>query len=113
MFWRSLTHWLGGMGIITLALAIFPAMGVGGYQMFRGEVPGPSADRLRPRLAETAKILWGVYIALSGAETLLLWAGGMSVFDALCHTFGTMATGGFSTRNASATRAVSFSARPR
>jgi trk/ktr system potassium uptake protein len=101
LFWRSLTHWLGGMGIITLALAIFPAMGVGGYQMFRGEVPGPSADRLRPRLAETAKILWGVYVLLSAAETLLLKLGGMDMFDALCHTFGTMATGGFSTRNAS------------
>lgn len=101
LFWRSLTHWLGGMGIITLALAIFPAMGVGGYQMFRGEVPGPTADRLKPRLAETAKILWGVYMLLSGVETLLLLLGGMDWFDALCHTFGTMATGGFSTRNAS------------
>ncbi|MBD3237158.1 MAG: TrkH family potassium uptake protein [Candidatus Eisenbacteria bacterium] len=101
LFWRSLTHWLGGMGIITLALAIFPAMGVGGYQMFRGEVPGPTADRLRPRLAETAKVLWGVYALLSGIETVLLMLGGMNLFDALCHTFGTMATGGFSTRNAS------------
>ena len=101
LFWRSLTHWLGGMGIITLALAIFPAMGVAGYQMFRGEVPGPSADRLRPRLAETAKILWGVYALLSAAEAILLMLGGMDWFEALCHTFGTMATGGFSTRNAS------------
>jgi len=101
LFWRSLTHWLGGMGIITLALALFPTMGVGGYQMFRGEVPGPSADRLRPRLAETAKILWGVYLLLSAVETLLLKLGGMNLFESLCHTFGTMATGGFSTRNAS------------
>ncbi|MEZ5359383.1 MAG: TrkH family potassium uptake protein [Candidatus Zixiibacteriota bacterium] len=101
LFWRSLTHWLGGMGIITLALAIFPAMGVSGYQMFRGEIPGPTADRLRPRLAQTAAILWGVYALLSGAETLLLWIGGMPLFDSLCHTFGTMATGGFSTKNAS------------
>lgn len=101
LFWRSLTHWLGGMGIITLALAIFPAMGVGGYQMFRGEVPGPSADRLRPRLAETAKVLWGVYALLTAVETLLLLLGGMDLFEALCHTFGTMATGGFSTRNGS------------
>lgn len=101
LFWRSLTHWLGGMGIITLALAIFPAMGVSGYQMFRGEIPGPSADRLRPRLAQTAAILWGVYALLSGAETLLLWIGGMPLFDSLCHTFGTMATGGFSTKNTS------------
>ena len=101
LFWRSLTHWLGGMGIITLALAIFPAMGVGGYQMFRGEVPGPSADRLRPRLRETAIVLWGVYALLSAVETGLLMLGGMNLFESLCHTFGTMATGGFSTRNAS------------
>jgi trk system potassium uptake protein TrkH len=101
LFWRSLTHWLGGMGIITLALAIFPAMGVSGYQMYRGEIPGPSADRLRPRLAQTAAILWGVYALLSAIETALFLVGGMPLFDALCHTFGTMATGGFSTKNLS------------
>jgi len=101
LFWRSLTHWLGGMGIITLALAIFPAMGVSGYQMFRGEIPGPTADRLRPRLAQTAAILWGVYALLSAIETVLFLIGGMPLFDSLCHTFGTMATGGFSTKNAS------------
>lgn len=101
VFWRALTHWLGGMGIVTLALVIFPAMGVGGYQMFRGEMPGPSADRLRPRLSETATILWGVYALLTLVETVLLALGGMNVFDALCHAFATMATGGFSTRNAS------------
>lgn len=101
LFWRSLTHWLGGMGIITLALAIFPAMGVTGYQMFRGEIPGPTADRLRPRLAQTAAVLWGVYALLSGIETVLFVIGGMPLFDSLCHTFGTMATGGFSTRNGS------------
>lgn len=101
LLWRALTHWLGGMGIITLALAIFPAMGVGGYQMFRGEVPGPSADRLRPRLRETAAILWGVYVLLTGLQVLLLRLGGMDLFDAVCHAFATMATGGFSTRNAS------------
>ena len=101
LFWRALTHWLGGMGIITLALAIFPAMGVGGYQMFRGEVPGPSADRLRPRLRETAAILWGVYMLLTALQTVLLMFGGMDLFDSLCHAFATLATGGFSTRNAS------------
>lgn len=101
LFWRALTHWLGGMGIVTLALAIFPAMGVGGYQMFRGEVPGPSADRLRPRLRETAAILWGVYALLTAALTGLLMLCGMNLFDAVCHAFATMATGGFSTRNAS------------
>lgn len=101
LFWRSMTHWLGGMGIVTLGLAIFPAVGITAYQMFRGEVPGPSAERIRPRLAQTAKILWGVYALLTLAETLLLWFGNMTFFDALCHAFGTMATGGFSTRNAS------------
>ncbi|MBD3240357.1 MAG: TrkH family potassium uptake protein [Chitinivibrionales bacterium] len=101
LFWRSMTHWLGGMGIVTLVLAIFPAFGIAGYQMFRGEVPGPTAERLRPRLAQTAKILWWVYALLTFAEALLLYLGGMTVFDSFCHAFGTMATGGFSTRNAS------------
>lgn len=99
LFWRSLTHWLGGMGIVTLALAILPAFGVASYQMFRGEVPGPTAERLKPRVAQTAKILWGAYAVLTVAETILLFAGGMTIFDALCHSFGTMATGGFSTKN--------------
>jgi len=101
LFWRSLTHWLGGMGIITLALAILPAFGVASYQMFRGEIPGPTTERLKPRLAQTAKILWGAYALLTLAETILLQFGGMPLFDALCHSFGTMATGGFSTKNAS------------
>ncbi|NQV31800.1 MAG: TrkH family potassium uptake protein, partial [Phycisphaeraceae bacterium] len=100
-FWRSLTHWLGGMGIVTLALAILPAFGVASYQMFRGEVPGPTSERLQPRLAQTAKILWGVYAVLTLAEVILLKFGGMSMFDAWCHAFGTLATGGFSTKNAS------------
>ncbi|KAA3634268.1 MAG: TrkH family potassium uptake protein [Calditrichaeota bacterium] len=101
LFLRALTHWLGGMGIITLALAIFPAMGVSGYQMFKGEVPGPTKERLQPRLAQTASILWGVYVLLSVAETVLLMIAGMDLFDAVCHTFATMATGGFSTENSS------------
>jgi len=99
LFLRSLTQWLGGMGIITLAIAIFPAMGVSGYQMFRSEVPGPTKEKLQPRLAQTVSILWGVYLLLSVIETLLLMGGGMSFFEAVCHTFSTMATGGFSTRN--------------
>ncbi|MGB2600789.1 MAG: TrkH family potassium uptake protein [Candidatus Omnitrophota bacterium] len=99
LFWRSLTHWLGGMGIVTLALAILPAFGIASYQMFRGEVPGPTAERLKPRLAQTAKILWGAYAVLTLAEVILLKFGGMSVFDSFCHSFGTMATGGFSTKN--------------
>ncbi|MEZ4864646.1 MAG: potassium transporter TrkG [Caldilineaceae bacterium] len=101
LLWRSLTHWLGGMGIIVLSLAILPFLGVGGMQLFKAEVPGPVADKLTPRVTETAKILWGVYVLLSAIETLLLILGGMTLFDALCHTFGTMATGGYSTRNAS------------
>lgn len=101
LFWRSFTHWLGGMGIVVLAVAILPMLGVGGMQLFRAEAPGPQTDRLTPRIAQTAKLLWGVYILLSVLETVLLWIGDMTLFDALCHTFGTMATGGFSTKNGS------------
>ncbi len=101
LFWRALTHWLGGMGIIVLSLAVLPMLGVGGMQLFRAEVPGPMADRLKPRIQDTAKLLWGVYVILTAVEALLLMGGGMSFFDAICHAFATMATGGFSTRNAS------------
>lgn len=101
LFWRSLTHWLGGMGIIVLSLAILPFLGVGGMQLFKAEVPGPVPDKLTPRVTETAKILWVVYVAISGIEVILLLVGGMNLFESLCHTFGTMATGGFSTKNAS------------
>ena len=101
LFWRALTHWLGGMGIIVLSLAILPMLGVGGMQLFQAEVPGPTADRLKPRIQDTAKLLWGVYVILTAIETMLLMAGGMSFFDAICHAFATLATGGFSTRNAS------------
>ncbi len=101
LLWRSLTHWMGGMGIIVLSLAILPFLGVGGMQLFKAEVPGPVPDKLKPRVTETAKILWGVYILISAIETILLMIGGMNLFEALCHTFGTMATGGFSTKNAS------------
>ncbi len=102
LFWRSLTQWLGGMGVATLALAIFPAFGVAAYQMFRGESPGPEKERLTPQLAQTAKVLWGVYVLLTVVQTILLMFGDMTVFDAVCHSFTTMATGGFSTRNLSA-----------
>jgi len=101
LLWRSLTQWLGGMGIIVLSLAILPMLGVGGMQLFKAEVPGPTADRLKPRIQDTAKLLWGVYVLLTGAEIILLMAGGMSFFDSINHSFATMATGGFSTRNAS------------
>jgi trk system potassium uptake protein TrkH len=101
LFWRSLTQWLGGMGIIVLSLAILPMLGVGGMQLFKAEVPGPTADRLKPRIQDTAKMLWGVYFLLTIVEILLLMLGGMSFFDALCHSFATLATGGFSIKNAS------------
>jgi trk system potassium uptake protein TrkH len=101
LFWRSLTHWLGGMGIIILSLAILPMIGVGGTQLYKVEMPGPMPDKLAPRVRETAKTLWGVYVLLSAIETALLLAGGLNLHEALCQTFGTMATGGFSTRTAS------------
>ncbi len=101
LFWRSMTHWLGGMGIVTLALSIFPAFGVTAYQMFRAEVPGPSTERIRPSLSQTAIILWGVYVLLTFLEVFLLYLGGMTLFESFCHAFGTMATGGFSTKTAS------------
>jgi trk system potassium uptake protein len=101
LLWRSLTQWLGGMGIIVLGIAILPYLGVGGMQLFRAEVPGPTKDRLRPRIRETAKALWAVYAGLTVAVGLLFLAGGMGPFDAVNHALTTMPTGGFSTRNES------------
>ncbi len=101
LLWRSLTHWIGGMGIIVMSLAILPMLGVGGMQLFKAEVPGPTADRLKPRIQDTAKLLWGVYVLLTSLETGLLMLGGMNFYEALSHAFATLATGGFSTRNAS------------
>ncbi|MGE4489533.1 MAG: TrkH family potassium uptake protein [Kiritimatiellales bacterium] len=102
LFWRALTHWFGGMGVLVLCVAILPFLGVGGMQLYRAEMPGPSKDRLTPRITTTAKLLWGVYALLTLAEVLLLkFAGGMNWFDSFCHTFATMATGGFSTRTES------------
>lgn len=101
LFWRSLTHWLGGMGIIVLSLAILPFLGVGGMQLYKAEVPGPVPDKLKPRIKDTALALWKVYVLFSAIEAVLLMFGGMDLFDSLCHTFGTLATGGFSTKNAS------------
>ncbi len=101
LFWRSFTHWLGGMGIIVLSLAILPFVGVGGMQLFKAEVPGPTPEKLTPRIRKTALVLWGVYVIISAAETAALLLCGMDLFDSLTHTFGTMATGGFSPRNES------------
>ena len=101
LFWRSITQWLGGMGIIVLSLAILPVFGIGGMQLFMAEVPGPTPDKISPRIKQTAKTLWVIYLAFTVAETLLLWVGGMTFFDSICHSFTTMATGGFSTKQAS------------
>jgi trk system potassium uptake protein TrkH len=102
IFWRCLTQWLGGMGIIALFIALAAGMGARGNQMFRAEVPGGSiTDKISPRIRETAQKLWITYIVLSVVCLLLLLIFGMDLFDALCHTFTTLATGGFSTRNAS------------
>ncbi|NQU54260.1 MAG: TrkH family potassium uptake protein [Bacteroidetes bacterium] len=101
LFWRSLTQWLGGMGIIVLSLAILPVFGIGGMQLFVAEVPGPAPDKISPRIRQTAKTLWVIYLGFTITETVLLWIGGMSFYDAICHSFTTMATGGFSTKQAS------------
>ena len=101
LFWRSFIQWIGGMGIIVFTIAILPLLGIGGVQMFKAEVPGPVSDKLRPRVKETAKILWLVYVGFTVLEALLLGLGGMTWFDAICHAFTTMPTGGFSTMNAS------------
>lgn len=101
LFWRSLTHWLGGMGIIVLYLALLPALGQNASQLYKAESPGITIERIEPSIKETAKILWTVYFLFTFLETVLLMIGGMTFFDALCHTFGTIATGGFSTQNTS------------
>jgi len=101
LFWRSFIQWLGGMGIIVLSVAILPFLGLGGMQLYKAEVPSPVPDKLRPRIRDTARLLWKVYALISLAEVILLMLGGMDVYHALCHTFTTMPTGGFSTQNAS------------
>ena len=99
LFWRSLTHWLGGMGIIVLFVAILGQLGVGGKALMRREVPGPINETVRPRVRETALVMWAIYVGLSFVLTMIFLLEGLSLFDALCHSFGTMATGGFSTYN--------------
>ncbi len=101
LFWRSLTQWLGGMGFIVLSLAILPILGIGGMQLFVAEVPGPTKDKIHPRVRETAKRLWGIYVLFTFAEVILLFIGGMDFFDSVCHSLTTMATGGFSTKQSS------------
>lgn len=101
LFWRSLTQWIGGMGIIVLAVAILPILGIGGMQLFIAEAPGVTPDKLKPRIRDTAKRLWIIYIGLTLIETVLLMFGGMSFYEAINHGLTTMATGGFSPKNAS------------
>ncbi|MCB2207369.1 MAG: TrkH family potassium uptake protein [Bacteroidetes bacterium] len=103
LYWRALTHWLGGMGIIVLTVAILPFLGIGGMQLLIAEMPGITPDKLHPRIMATAKRLWGIYVLFTLLETLILWIGEMNFFDAICHAFATMATGGFSTKNDSIT----------
>ena len=100
-FWRAMTHWIGGMGIIVLTIAILPLLGIGGMQLYAAEVPGPTPDKLTPRIKETAKRLWIIYVSLTVAECILLMLGGMNFFDGICHAMSTLSTGGFSTKQAS------------
>jgi trk system potassium uptake protein TrkH len=101
LFWRSFTHWLGGIGIVVLALIILPALSVGGRQIFLSEPSGPKLDKLKPQAREVGKIIYGVYILFTGVQIILLTLVGMTLFDASCHSFAALATGGFSTKNAS------------
>ncbi len=102
LFYRQQLQWLGGMGVIVLAVAILPMLGIGGMQLYKAEIPGPMKEsKLTPRIAETAKALWYVYLAITIACALAYWLAGMTVFDAICHSFSTVSTGGFSTHDAS------------
>ena len=108
LFWRSMTQWLGGLGIIVLSLALLPMFGLGGMQLYAAEMNGISYEKLSPRIADTAKSLWITYILLTIAEVGLLWAEGMPIFDSVCHSFTTVSSGGFSTKNMS----IAFYASP-
>lgn len=101
LLWRSMIQWIGGMGFIVLSIALLPLLGVGGMQLFKAEVPGPTIDKVKPRVRDTAMTLWKVYVLFTVAVGVLYLTGGMTLFESLCHAFTTMATGGFSTRNAS------------
>ena len=101
LLWRALTHWLGGLGIVVLFVAVLPVVGVGGKKLFQAEAPGPKQQGVRPRIKETARVLWLIYVALTVVQFAVYCLAGMHSFDAICHTFATLATGGFSTQNAS------------
>ncbi|HCD30773.1 MAG TPA: potassium transporter [Phycisphaerales bacterium] len=102
LLWRATTHWLGGLGIVVLFVAVLPTLGVGGKKLFNVEAPGPSQPGVKPRIRETARLLWFIYVGMTIVQTVALMCTGMNLFDAICHTFATLATGGFSTKNASA-----------
>jgi len=99
LFWRSFTHWLGGMGILIFAIALLPALGINALHIAEAETPGPSLDKLSPKMTDSTRILYGIYIGMTVIETILLCLGGMDLFDALIHTFGSVGTGGFSSYN--------------
>jgi len=101
ILWRATTHWLGGMGIVVLTVAIFPLLGFGGHRLMEAEAPGPSVDKITPKISGTAKIFWLIYLGLTAIMTILLMIGGMTWFDAIAHTFATLATGGFGIKNLS------------
>ena len=101
LMWRSITQWFGGMGIIVLSIAILPFLGIGGMQLYKAEIPSPVVDKLKPRISDTAKTLWKVYLLITALEIFLLALGGMPLFEAVCHAFCTMPTGGFSPKNSS------------
>jgi trk system potassium uptake protein TrkH len=98
LFWRSMTHWIGGMGFLAVTAAVLPALGAGGNFLFTGDIPGPDQERLQPRLSATVRLLWTLYMGLTAVEFGALWWAGMEPFDALCHAFTLVSTGGFSTR---------------
>lgn len=101
LFWRSFTHWIGGMGILVFTVALLPALGIGGFQIFKAESPGPIASKVAPRIKDTAKILYSTYFIITIIQVILLLFGGMSIFESLTHSFGTVGTGGFGIRNSS------------
>ncbi|MCP5007113.1 MAG: TrkH family potassium uptake protein [Planctomycetes bacterium] len=101
LFWRSMSQWLGGMGIVVFFVAVLPTIGVGGHKLFSVEAPGPTTNKIKPRIAQTAKILWMIYLSLTAIVILMYWLGGMGIFDSICHSFATVSTGGFSTKNQS------------
>src|SRR5688572_27669034 len=97
-FWRHFAHWLGGMGVVLLGIAILPLVGQGGMQLYRAEFSGARSEKLTPRVRETALSLWKIYVGLTVVQTAVLWLAGMTLFESICHTFSTLGTGGFSTR---------------